>query len=184
MITYHYWRNITLTAILNSNELPVNININGQSRHKIPRKRLGAFKTTNCLISLIRSIPFCNWMFWFSRSVQLSPALKRLDWTIQVDCPIPTNQFKNFSRTSPSIEQSYWPIRYYSQIFFDQVNNFYNFKRSDWPISSWFSNLLKLRWEIISTLSNIIGPIYWRICASLKRLHWLIVEEPSPIWAI
>ena len=179
-----YWGHIEPTAMIDSDQLPRTIKIHGKSKYTILWKHSGAFRTTKRLISLIRSRPFCNRTFWLARSGQLSPDLKLNNWPIQVHCLIPLDQFKNFSRTYPSLKQSYWPVWVDSPIFLYQVENFSKSNWFDWTVPSWLSHILKMNWELLSILRNLIGPNYWISCTPLKCLHWLIVEELSPTWAI
>ena len=69
-------------------------------------------------------------MFWLARPGQLSTDLKQPYCTIRVDFLISLYQFKNFSKTSPSLEHLDWPVRADSLIFFNQVDNLSAFKET------------------------------------------------------
>ena len=176
-----------------------------QSRHMVPWKRLLHFKHTKCHIGPIRWIPFYIRTFWLARSGQLSPALERPDLPIQVYCLF---FFKKSLRTSPTCEQPHWLVQTEDITLFGLFKTFFSIKTIGLVSLSWFSDISGSGWELLyfwvvwlehskliisySRFSlktfihfkNIIGPIYLRICTSIKRHHWLLVQELFPAWVI
>ena len=77
-----------------------------------------------------------------------------------------------------------WPVQYDSLIFTNQVKKFSSFERFDWNFQIWLSQLPDSVWWFFFILSNTFGSIYLRSCTYLNHPHWNIFQELSSVWEI
>ena len=179
-----YWKHIAITTIIYSDQLPGTSKAHGQLWHTIPCKRSGYSRPP--IISL-------------ASSDRDSYIIRRYDWIDQANCHLPPSDPIGTSKLillflSISSRNSGELLLLLRNLIvkFDTILQYYSINPRTSPISSNMigpfqvdlHHLLKLNWEHLSILSNLISPIYWRSFTSLKCIHWFIVEELSPIWEI